>query len=123
MATAGCCVVCLFLLLNVGEFCDPCSGKGQWLTGHRALSSPWQLRGDLLFVAERRACVCVRERDRDRETDRQCVCVCVCVCVCEKGEEEEENWSGGNIFFSRVNIFVLTFISVSLPPPCYRSST
>ena len=32
------------------------------------------------------------------------------------------SWSGGIIFFSRVN-FLCWFISVSIPPPCYRSST
>ena len=30
--------------------------------------------------------------------------------------------SGGTVFFSRVNVFVLTLTAVSVPPPCYRSS-
>ena len=31
--------------------------------------------------------------------------------------------SGGTVFFSRVNFFVLTLTAVSVPLPCYRSST
>ena len=31
--------------------------------------------------------------------------------------------SGGRIFFSEGRLSVLTLISVSVPPPCYRSST
>ena len=32
-------------------------------------------------------------------------------------------WNGGRIFFSRVDFLCWLFISVSVPPPCYRSST
>ena len=32
-------------------------------------------------------------------------------------------WSGGRIFLLRGQLSVLTLISVSVPPPCYRSST
>ena len=32
-------------------------------------------------------------------------------------------WSGGRIFLLQGQLSVLTLISVSVPPPCYRSST
>ena len=32
-------------------------------------------------------------------------------------------WNGGRIFFSRVDFLCWLFISVSVPPPCYHSST
>ena len=40
-----------------------------------------------------------------------------------KASGSSPGWSGGIILFSRVNRSVLTYHSVSVPPPCYRSST
>ena len=81
-----------------------------------------------------------RETDRQREADRQtgidissgcafvCQCSCACACVCVWVSVCMCVYFGASvtctsIFFLQGQLFVLTPISVSVPPPCYRSST